>query len=390
MRYLLLLLLTLFSLPTLAAPARKSPPHGFVYVVTTNGLAYGFRIKPSGALTRLAIPPQLIWPFIPKPPLVEDGGQSVAVDPAHTLLYATRYRASGDIPHAEYGVTGAFQVYRVASDGHLTPIYAKPQSIFAALGEITIDPQGRFVWVSGENGKVWIFRRGRGGTLKPAGQTSVGATFRNFLMTAEDDYGHMSVSPDGKTVYASQNSGFVDHHEYGIVLYRVLPNGHLEERDATYENITANLGSFATSGKFIYISSSYFNEKCSDRKIGISAFSVEGYRLKSERMVVSSDEAPALLADPKGRFLFASDDKEVKVYTIKRDGTLTLRSRNPGLEVETVSRDGRFVYALASTEEQGTTRSALVSARVNDDGTLTRLPPVSLPAGIHVSSVLVF
>ena len=426
MRFILPLLLLALSLPASASPDKTALPHGFVYAITDDGVAYGYRVLPSGTLAPLPLPPVSIKPFVrtPQPDYPNQApdtynqqGWSVAADPIHALLYVTGYHASLNMHPDSAAVSpgqswGALQVYRISSDGSLVPVYKNPWSFRESLGPITVDPQGRFVWieraddqegdglfVQGGGGGVFVFKHGQGGMLRRVGKTGVIGTFPSVLPSGSTDDSGLVVARDGNNAYSYYNTGFVDHHEYAVAAYRILPNGRFRYlgEDASHRE-ASSLMSFAlgADGHFLYVASDAVSQDDKFENYGIFDYPLAENGLKSPRFLVPYPQVRnewhpiTIQADPNGCFLFASDYKGLRVYAINKDGTLTLRSINPGLDERAVSQDGRFIYALTTLGEAGKARTVLVSERVESDGNLTGRIHLLLPNGVSVRQILVF
>jgi DNA-binding beta-propeller fold protein YncE len=124
------------------------------------------------------------------------------------------------------GYVGEVFQYYIGAGGLLTPLSPPTVRVGGFPGEVAVSPDGKSVYITGNSGplgnvgEVFQFDVGAGGTLSPKSPATVPANFSP---------GELAVSPDGKSVYVTASSGPPAYQGY-ILQYDVGAGGALSPK----------------------------------------------------------------------------------------------------------------------------------------------------------------
>jgi len=135
-----------------AASSMAAQKSQFMYASTDGGAIYQYQITDSGTLRPLT------------PPKIQAAEEAIqlVLHPSGRFVYAVRIHQLNS-GHALAQVTG----YRVNPNGTLTALAGEPRTLAAPADNAVMDPRGRFLFVSGEDDRLFTFRIQHDGALTP-------------------------------------------------------------------------------------------------------------------------------------------------------------------------------------------------------------------------------
>ena len=204
----------------------------FLYTATQASTLYQYRIGADGTLHSLN-PPGF---------RVSQGAVRLAPHPSGRFLYAVSVHEL----NSGHDLAQIFS-YRIKPDGTLAPLGYGPRTLSAPADNVTMDPKGRFLFVSGEDDHLFTFRIRPNGVLVPLPDNKAVTTFH--IDTQGDGggevtgtYNHDSLifDPAGRFLYSYfVQQGFDSVHYYfnsfrldthGVLHSLKSPKGDSEER----------------------------------------------------------------------------------------------------------------------------------------------------------------
>ena len=346
----------------------------FVYASTDAGTLYQYRIGADGSLRPLT--PPSIPAF--------DRAARLVLHPSGRFAYAVAIHER-NAGHAVAQVLG----FRVGRDGRFSPMTPQPLTLAAPADNVTMDPKGRFLFVSGENDRLFTFRVRPDGALVPLPDNKDVPTFR--IDTQGDGGGELtgvfsedvlSLDPSGRYLYVFANTGFVDHREHQFAPYRLDTRGALHPlAPATYG--PGQSGNLLISPRGDVFVSRYFLDKQGTYRFHVGS---RGLLVPAMPPVLPDQFALFLTEGSEGETLWtAFQDHPLASYHVGRGGRLSLESAHagtlPGGRQTSADRRGRFFYVADYPRDKP--GSSLVAYAATAQGTLKALagPPQTLDGG---------
>ena len=286
-------------------------------------------------------------------------------------------------------------VLRKGADGKLTPVEGSP---FASGGTtpLSLTVHGNLVYVANQappfakptaEPNLMGFRLSDEGKLSP---------IENSKITFHPGHGPAQVefSPDGKTVVVT--SGFQDETTGRIHGYLVQADGTLKEgpgSPVTPKGASGVVGfSWSPESNRVYAS----NFRGSSVIVYDAEKKTGGIKQMSDPYGDDEKAAcwTAISADGKTLYVANFVSNSISSFDVTADGKLKLLTTTPrrgGMDPDTkdieISKDGKFLYAVASGAKQ------IAVFRIGDKGKLTELPegksPMKLTSGQNITGLVV-
>jgi len=202
-----------------AASSMAAQKSQFMYASTDGGAIYQYQITDSGTLRPLT------------PPKIQAAEEAIqlVLHPSGRFVYAVRIHQLNS-GHALAQVTG----YRVNPNGTLTALAGEPRTLAAPADNAVMDPRGRFLFVSGEDDRLFTFRIQHDGALTPLADNKNIPTFHidtqgdgGGEVTGSYNYDVLSFDHTGRFLYlCSVRYGFDSRHS-DFLTYRLDTRGIL-------------------------------------------------------------------------------------------------------------------------------------------------------------------
>jgi 6-phosphogluconolactonase (cycloisomerase 2 family) len=343
-----------------AAPLRAE----FVYLLDVTGEAITtYSIGSNGALSQVGSPLQPTSPYYP---VFE------TMDPKGRFVFCLDLSTNG--------TSNDLQVYSIGSNGALTQVPGSPVSLTTVGNSLTVDPTGKFLYISTAGGPILAYSIGVNGTL-----TAVKGS--PFTLQGVRSY-QSTIDPSGKFLYAAGFGG----SSGAIAAYSIDSNGAL-----TIVPGSPFLASTGVQGAF----SVTIDPTSSDLfTLDISNSRILAYNIGSNGALTPVAGSPfatpfvgSVALDPTGQFLYVGSNKDqnnaVSVYS-NTAGTLTPISGSPfplpvpSANIWSVTLDptGRFAYV------QDYYGSALFTYSIGSGGGLTLVTSNAIQASSFISMPL--
>lgn len=204
---------------TMTGTVRAVEKPQFLYTATHTGTIYQYRIGADGTLHSLN-PPGF---------RVSQEAVMLAPHPSGRFLYAVSVHES----NSGHDLAQVFS-YRIKPDGTLAPLGYGPRTLAAPADNVTMDPKGRFLFVSGEDDHLFTFRIRHDGALVPLPDNKDVSTFHidtqgdgGGEVTGTYNYDSLTFDPTGRFLYLySVQDGF-DSISYQFRSFRLDAHGVL-------------------------------------------------------------------------------------------------------------------------------------------------------------------
>ncbi len=215
MKWLFILLIA----ATLTSGVRAASKSQFLYAATNAGTLYQYKIGSEGTLHALN-PPGF---------RVSQEAVMLAPHPSGRFLYAVSVHE----PNSGHDLAQVFS-YRIKPDGTLAPLGYGPRTLAAPADNVTMDPKGRFLFVSGEDDHLFTFRIRPNGALVPLPDNKAVTTFHidtqgdgGGEITGTENYDFATLDPAGRFLYSFRVLyGFNSRH-YQLTPFRLDAHGKL-------------------------------------------------------------------------------------------------------------------------------------------------------------------
>jgi DNA-binding beta-propeller fold protein YncE len=350
------------------APAQSAP---FVYVTNARGGDVSqFDIGAGGLLTPL-IPAAVPAGIVP-------GG--VAVSPDGRSVYVANYDGE------------SVSQYDVGADGTLSP--KNPATVATDIslrvGDVAVNTDGKSVYVTATlpEGREWPgyvlqFDVGAGGTLSPKSPPTVPA---DFFASG------VAVSPDGKSVYVTANSGPLGYLGY-VLQYDVGAGGALSPKTPALVLADACPSGIAVSpdGQNVYVANA-----CTGPEGVVSQYDVGAGGVlfpKDPPAVVAGIGPSALAVSPNGQNVYVANTSSpfssasVSQYDVGAGGLLSPKS--PASVLTGGIHTGGVAVSPDSQNFYVTSGEAVSQYDVAADGSLSPKNPARVAAGIGPSGIAI-
>jgi len=354
-----------------AASSVASQKSKFVYVSTDNGAIYQFQITGTGSLRPL------------KPSNIQAANEAVqlVLHPSGRFVYAvTVHRLNSG--HAPTQVTG----YRINPNGTLTTLAWEPRTLAAPADTAAIDPTGRFLFVSGEDDRLFTFRIQSDGALTPLADNKNVRTFHIDMqgdgggeVTGTYNYNILSFDPAGRFLYlCTVRYGFDSRHT-DFLPYRLDKKGILHPLGHGVHEMGEANPCFTTPHGDLFVARRYGdNDGTYEYHIGPL-----GRLTPTSPSVLPGQFAILATEGPAGETLWtyspiAKDFRKYSLtsYHLGRDGRLTPKAAHMAVLPWTTSIragvSGHFLYATDYKQGDYTHKphSSLLGFTVTAQGTL--------------------
>ena len=273
------------------------------------------------------------------------------------------------------------EVCSIGSNGALTQVPGSPFSLGVNGNSLSVDPTGKFLYISATNDTIAAYRIGFDGTL-----TAVeGSPFAVQGVST----GLSTIDPTGKFLYAAGSGGSSGG---GIAAYSIGSNGAL-----TIVPGSPFLASTGVQGAFSVMidptSSDLFTLDISNSRILAYNIGSNGALTPVAGSPFATPSAGSMALDPTGQFLYVGSNKDqnnaVSVYS-NTAGTLTPISGSPfplpvpSANIWSVTLDptGRFAYV------QDYYGSTLFTYSIGSGGGLTLVTSNAIQASSFISMPL--
>jgi sugar lactone lactonase YvrE len=273
--------------------------------------------------------------------------------------------------------------YDIGPGGELTPKSPAAAPIIGNTFNVAVSPDGKSVYATDAGGRVWQFDVGPGGTLSAKASPFVGAGTHPEAI---------AVSPDGRSAYVTDTS------TEQVLEFDVGAGGELTPKAATPPATGHDPESIVVTpdGTSVYVGD--YGE--SKNPSAISQYDVAAGGVltpKTPAKFVAGEGSAYVAISPDGRSLYVSDDtapeaEAVAQLDIGPGGRLSPKSpefvKGPfGSTGIAVSPDGRSVYVAAS--ESGSSPGPISEYAVGPGGVLTPRLPAAITAGLYPSTVAI-
>ncbi len=202
-----------------AGGAKAAQKAAFLYAATDAGTIHQFRVVDTGALQPLT-PPSL---------RVAAEAIQLVLHPSGRFAYAITVHER-DSGHADAQVFG----YRIGPSGTLTPVASQYCTLASPADGVTMDPKGQFLFVSGENDRLFTFRIQHDGSLTPLADNKDVPTFHIDTQadgggeaTGTDNWSSLTFDPTGHFLYLFTFQNGFDSRSYSFRSYRLDARGVL-------------------------------------------------------------------------------------------------------------------------------------------------------------------
>lgn len=359
----------------------KASKTEYLYAATDSGTIYQYQITKSGALQ----------PLTPPSVSVADAPVELVLHPSGRFAYAVTVHWFDTGRHDPAQVI----VFRINPNGTLTRLEGESRTCAAPADNVTMDPKGRFLFVSGEDGHLFTFRIRHDGTLMPLPDNMVVGTFH--IDTQGEGGGEttgvysqdaISLDPAGRFLYLFANTGFVDHREFSFVPYRLDSQGTLHALAPEADEPGGNSSPFSTPRGGLFVT-----RRFSGKQDGTYRFRIgpHGLLVPMSPPVLPNQYALLTTNSAEGKMLWTEADggdyrkTNLASYRVDPGGRLTLKAAHaatvPSVYQVAASRKGRFFYVADYND--GTPRavdsSSLLAFAITPQGTLKALatkPPL--------------
>ena len=191
--------------------ARHANAADFVYVATQNGTVRQYARRSDGTLAPLSPPVVRVAP--------PQNSVTLVIHPTRPLAYAAAVDKSQAI----------LTPCRVQKNGTLAPLKAQAVRVKSQVRRLLMDAKGRFLFAVGADGSIFTFSCSPNGGLKTLPTNHVRGTFGIGEMTGAINRGSLSLDPTGRFAYHFYLTGFSDHSERYLTVYRILPSGAFQK-----------------------------------------------------------------------------------------------------------------------------------------------------------------
>lgn len=213
-----LLLLAVLLWVALAARAASPVSNTFLYAPCT-GTIRAYRAQANGTLTTLPSLRLAAYPI------------DVAAHPSGKFLYAATVN---DQTHK-----GTVWAVRVRPNGTLEPLLGSITRVKAALGQVTVHPGGKLLYVLQEEGRILVFAIRGNGSLRRLRDQQVPHTFSIGQGIGSWGGAWLRFTAGGRLAYLHRSSGLRDVYVKELQAYRVGTGGALtrwgaERRESSF------------------------------------------------------------------------------------------------------------------------------------------------------------
>lgn len=343
----------------------KASKTEYLYAATDSGTIYQYQITKSGALQ----------PLTPPSVSVADAPVELVLHPSGRFAYAVTVHQF-NVVEDNAQVTG----FRINPNGTLARLTFPPRICSSHADNLTMDPKGRFLFVSGEDGCLFTFRIRHDGSLMPLPDNKVEGTFEIKIIGEGEAVGYpsedvISIDPSGRFLYLSANIGTLNHRAFQFVPYRLDARGmlHTLAPVAYEEGVDNTLIGMPHGGLFM---NRYITQG------GAYHFRIgpRGLLIPMSPPVLPNQYALLTTNSAEGETLWTEEDEvgyrkvNLASYRVGPDGRLTLKAAHaatvPSVYQVTASRRGRFFYVA----DYGTANSSsLLAFAITPEGTLKAL-----------------
>ena len=166
--------------------------------------------------------------------------------------------------------------FRVGPDGRLSLLTPQPLTLAAPADNVTMDPKGRFLFVSGEGDRLFTFRIQHDGALVPLPDNRDVPTFRidtqgdgGGELTGTDNGENVTFDPSGRFLYLYTFQNGFDSRSYGLRPFRLDDRGALHPLGQAFLGSGDIIACFCTTlGDLFVARSSGYNEGTDHYRIG--------------------------------------------------------------------------------------------------------------------------
>lgn len=268
--------------------------------------------------------------------------RSVSVDPSGKFVYVANY----DV--ANYGSANVSAYSINATTGALTALAGSPFTAGANPGSVTVDPSGKFLYVTNiGSSDTTVFTLDAVTGVPGAARTVAG---RNGNQ-------EMAMTRGTAAVVYTPKAAYVANLLSNISQYTVGANGVLSPMTAATVPSVANPTSIGTDlfGRYAYVTSGG-----SPGSVGQYAIAADGGlgALSPASVALPSGWSSMVAVDPMGRYAYVPNqlDGNVRQYTVGADGTLAIMATatvTAGMQPDSAIVDptGRFVYVANAASD---------------------------------------
>ncbi len=331
---------------TMTGTVRAEEEPQFLYTATHTGTLYQYRIGADGTLHSLNPPG---FPISP-------GAVMLAPHPSGRFPYAVSVHEA----NSGHDAAQVFS-YRIKPDGTLAPLGYGPRTLAAPADNVTMDPKGRFLFVSGEDDHLFTFRIRHDGALVPLPDNKDVPTFHidtqgdgGGEVTGTYNYDSLTFDPAGRFLYLySVQYGF-DSVSYQFYSFRLDAHGALHPLKSSGGDAEGGTGSigpcfFTPLGDFLV-------SHDQGDKIGTNEFHIgsQGQLTPARTPFLPKQHALSVTNGLGGLTLWtsstdASDYLHLASYRIGPGSRLTLKSASAASFLSygtsaAADRTGRFLY----------------------------------------------
>ena len=299
-------------------------------------------------------------------------------------------RVHGEFVLAVNPGSDSVAVLRKGEGGKLQPVAGSPFPS-GGLAPISLTVHGDLVYVANQapffakpttGPNVTGFRMGTDGTLTPIPGSTI--AFLDLHGPAQVEF-----NPGGETVAVT--SGFQEHATSQVHGYKVQADGTLEEGPGSPAHATGASGNvgfaWSSAGDRIYVTNF--------RRSAVTVFDVDkqtgGVKQVGRAHQTKGSAACWGVLSSDGTLLYVANfvSNTISTLAVRADGTLTFLSavkRRGGHQPDTkdlaLSKDGQFLYAVASTARQ------VATFTIGGKGKLKELPAPKSPAKLRAGGAI--
>lgn len=388
-------LFTVVALITMTGSVKAAEKPQFLYTATHTGILYQYRIGADGTLHSLNPPG---FP-------VSQAAVVLAPHPSGRFLYAVSVHEanSGHDPAQVFS-------YRIKPDGTLAPLGYGPRTLSAPADNVAMDPKGRFLFVSGEDDRLFTFRIRHDGALVALPDNKAVTTFHidtqgdgGGEVTGTDNYATLTFDPTGRFLYSYFVQNGFDSISYQFRSFRLDTQGvlhSLQPLGGDAEGGTGSVGPcfFTPLGDFLV-------PHDQGDKIGTNEFHIgsQGQLTPARTPFLPKQHALLVTNGLGGLTLWTSstDAKDYQrlrlaSYRIGPGGRLTLKAANAASFLSygtsaAADRTGRFLYLTQYHQEEASHKAydTLSAYAVTAQGTLKALGTATPVDGVTGALIII-